>query len=106
MSIGTCTREPPDGREKRYTNEPEKHFDWFLKPDYLLPIFEKLTADAGGKEARILMLGCGNSMLGEVMYDAGWKNIVNVDVRVERRWLMTVLCCGHRADEGKAYVST
>ena len=50
-----------------------------------------------GYEARVLMLGCGNSGLSEVvryhwmfekrnladnqMYDAGWKNIVNVDVR-------------------------
>ena len=25
------------------------------------------------------MLGCGNSQLSEVMYDAGWTNIVNVD---------------------------
>lgn len=80
-STGACgERHPADGREQRYTNEPEKHFDWFLKADFLLPIFDELTADAGGKEARILMLGCGNSRLGEVMYDAGWKNIVNIDV--------------------------
>jgi hypothetical protein len=59
---------------------PEHNFDWFLKPDYLLPIFEELTADIKvGKDARILMLGCGNSQLSEVMYDAGWMNIVNVD---------------------------
>ncbi|EJT45104.1 hypothetical protein A1Q2_05153 [Trichosporon asahii var. asahii CBS 8904] len=59
---------------------PEHNFDWFLKPDYLLPIFEELTADIKvGKDARILMLGCGNSQLSEVMYDAGWTNIVNVD---------------------------
>jgi len=25
------------------------------------------------------MLGCGNSALSEAMYDAGWRNIVNVD---------------------------
>lgn len=25
------------------------------------------------------MLGCGNSQLSEAMYDAGWRNIVNVD---------------------------
>lgn len=30
------------------------------------------------------MLGCGNSALGEVLYDAGWKNIVNIDVSLVR----------------------
>ncbi|WVQ81672.1 hypothetical protein IAT38_003797 [Cryptococcus sp. DSM 104549] len=60
-------------------------FDWFLHPTYLLPLFEELTSDitsasgGKGKDARILMLGCGNSALGEVMYDAGWTNIVNLD---------------------------
>lgn len=53
-------------------------FDWFLKPDYLLPIFEKITKEHG-KETRMLMLGCGNSKLSEVLYDAGFKNIVNLD---------------------------
>lgn len=33
------------------------------------------------------MLGCGNSALGEVLYDAGWKNIVNIDVsRRMQQW--------------------
>ncbi|WVQ97977.1 hypothetical protein IAU59_005097 [Kwoniella sp. CBS 9459] len=32
-----------------------------------------------GKGTRMLMLGCGNSALGEVLYDAGWTNIVNLD---------------------------
>lgn len=33
------------------------------------------------------MLGCGNSALGEVLYDAGWKNIVNIDVsRRTQQW--------------------
>ncbi|WVR04582.1 hypothetical protein IAU60_001590 [Kwoniella sp. DSM 27419] len=64
-------------------------FDWFLTPSYLLPLFEELTSDISsasgsvekgkGKDARILMLGCGNSALGEVLYDNGWTNIVNLD---------------------------
>ncbi|KAL7418997.1 hypothetical protein Q5752_006681 [Cryptotrichosporon argae] len=61
--------------EKRYTTEPEgTSFDWFLSPEYLLSFFAAVD-----KSARILMLGCGNSRLGEVMYDAGWTNIVNLD---------------------------
>ncbi|KIR57496.1 hypothetical protein I314_06732 [Cryptococcus bacillisporus CA1873] len=67
--------------EKRYAKESDgRTFDWFLSPSYLIPFFEELTADIDiGKDARILMLGCGNSALGEVLYDAGWKNIVNID---------------------------
>lgn len=58
---------------------PGTTFDWFLTAEFLIPFFEELTAEAG-KDARILMLGCGNSRLSEVMYDAGWHNIVNLDV--------------------------
>ncbi|KGB79114.2 hypothetical protein CNBG_4952 [Cryptococcus deuterogattii R265] len=67
--------------EERYAKESDgRTFDWFLSPSYLIPFFEELTADIDtGKDARILMLGCGNSALGEVLYDAGWKNIVNID---------------------------
>jgi hypothetical protein len=41
-------------------------FDWFLNPTYLLPLLEELTAELGRK-ARVLMLGCGNSRLSEVV---------------------------------------
>jgi hypothetical protein len=56
----------------------ETTFDWFLKPSYLIPILEPFLPK--GKETKILMLGCGNSTLGEEMYDAGYKDIVNIDV--------------------------
>jgi hypothetical protein len=56
----------------------ETTFDWFLKPSYLIPILEPYMPK--GKETRILMLGCGNSTLGEEMYDAGYHGIVNIDV--------------------------
>ncbi|ODO07656.1 hypothetical protein L198_01237 [Cryptococcus wingfieldii CBS 7118] len=71
--------------EKRYAAEDDgRTFDWFLSPTYLIPFFTQLTSNipsAGkdGKDARILMLGCGNSALGEVLYDHGWKNVVNID---------------------------
>ncbi|WVF69944.1 hypothetical protein IAT40_004729 [Kwoniella sp. CBS 6097] len=99
--------------EERYAKEADgTTFDWFLSPNYLLPLFEELTSDiepvpkasrsgsttpegnegsanvpisgngkgkGKGKGTRMLMLGCGNSALGEVLYDAGWKNIVNLD---------------------------
>jgi len=56
----------------------ETTFDWFLKPSYLIPLLEPFLPK--GKATRILMLGCGNSTLGEEMYDAGYHDIVNIDV--------------------------
>ena len=43
---------------------PGTSFDWFLSPEYLLPFIEELRAD---RAARVLMLGCGNSRLSEVV---------------------------------------
>ncbi|GMK57841.1 hypothetical protein CspeluHIS016_0406750 [Cutaneotrichosporon spelunceum] len=64
--------------EKRYAAEPEGyHFDWILKPDYLLGLVRDITG--GQTDVRILMLGCGNSLLSEVLYDAGYTQIVNID---------------------------
>ncbi|KAL7409911.1 S-adenosyl-L-methionine-dependent methyltransferase [Mrakia frigida] len=63
--------------EERYKKESnETHFDWCLRPDILLPLMRELIPS---KDSRILMLGCGNSLLSEVMYDEGWTQIVNVD---------------------------
>lgn len=68
-----------DDRERRYAAEPEgHHFDWILKPDYLLGLVRELTTERG-TDTRMLMLGCGNSLLSEVLYDAGYTNIVNID---------------------------
>ncbi|KAJ9114000.1 hypothetical protein QFC22_005818 [Naganishia vaughanmartiniae] len=44
----------------------DSSFDWFLQPEYLLPILEPYLHECGkGKDVRVLMLGCGNSLLGE-----------------------------------------
>ena len=69
-------------------------FDWFKKYEDVAHLLHQVLPD---KTARILMLGCGNSTLSEdvrfilpcsqtpvtlsQMYDDGYKNIVNVDVR-------------------------
>ncbi|KAJ9104978.1 hypothetical protein QFC20_004417 [Naganishia adeliensis] len=67
--------------EQRYASEDQdSSFDWFLQPEYLLPLLEPYLHECGkGKDVRVLMLGCGNSLLGEVMYDAGYHNVVNID---------------------------
>ena len=41
--------------------------------------FKDLLCKHVRKSDRILMLGCGNSMLSEDMYNDGYRNIVNID---------------------------
>ncbi|KAI8141340.1 S-adenosyl-L-methionine-dependent methyltransferase [Fennellomyces sp. T-0311] len=63
--------------EERYQNEDaQTTFDWFKTYDELKPL---LREQIPNKEASILMLGCGNSTLGEDMYKDGYKNITNID---------------------------
>ena len=63
--------------DERYSEQEGNTFDWLedyptLKP-YLLPLLP-------GPEARILVLGCGNSEFSENMYDDAYHNIVNIDI--------------------------
>ncbi|KAI8647427.1 hypothetical protein BD408DRAFT_427814 [Parasitella parasitica] len=63
--------------EERYKKEDSNTtFDWFKTYADLKPLLNEAIRN---KEARILMLGCGNSTLGEDMYDDGYKNITNID---------------------------
>ncbi|KAI7848851.1 S-adenosyl-L-methionine-dependent methyltransferase [Circinella umbellata] len=63
--------------EERYQNEnTDTTFDWFKTYDELKPSLREQIPD---KNASILMLGCGNSTLGEDMYKDGYKNITNID---------------------------
>ncbi|KAJ2745920.1 hypothetical protein GGI20_001799 [Coemansia sp. BCRC 34301] len=62
--------------QQRYTREEATTFDWFKSYKDLKPLFGK---HIGSKDVRILMLGCGNSLLSSDMYDDGYHNIVNVD---------------------------
>ncbi|KII87510.1 hypothetical protein PLICRDRAFT_112521 [Plicaturopsis crispa FD-325 SS-3] len=51
-------------------------FDWFKSYAELAPFLRELVPS---KDARVLMLGCGNSKLSEEMWDDGYTNIVNTD---------------------------
>ncbi|EST09228.1 hypothetical protein PSEUBRA_001182 [Kalmanozyma brasiliensis GHG001] len=62
--------------EQRYANETETDFDWFKTYEDLKSLFDELLPD---REARILMLGCGNSTLSPSMHIAGYKRIINID---------------------------
>ncbi|XP_046388750.1 EEF1A lysine methyltransferase 4-like [Ischnura elegans] len=57
----------------RYTKEDS--YDWFKSYD----AFKHLIKACVSSDDRILMLGCGNSKLSELMYEDGYRNIVNVD---------------------------
>ncbi|KAG1442304.1 hypothetical protein G6F56_011119 [Rhizopus delemar] len=63
--------------EERYQKEDTSTtFDWFKTYAELKPLLNEAIPN---KEAKILMLGCGNSTLGEDMYLDGYKNITNID---------------------------
>ncbi|KAI9282622.1 S-adenosyl-L-methionine-dependent methyltransferase [Sporodiniella umbellata] len=63
--------------EERYQKEDtETTFDWFKTYADLKPLLNEAIPN---KQAKILMLGCGNSTLGEDMYLDGYKNITNID---------------------------
>ncbi|XP_035384531.1 EEF1A lysine methyltransferase 4 [Electrophorus electricus] len=59
--------------DERYRTE--ESFDWF--GDFSK--FQHLLVQHVGKDARILMLGCGNSSLSWDMYQTGYCSITNVD---------------------------
>jgi hypothetical protein len=56
----------------------EEHYDWLLTfqqvAPQLLPLLQPYS-----QNARILIVGCGNSAFSADLYDAGYHNIVNVD---------------------------
>ncbi|KAI9478403.1 MAG: S-adenosyl-L-methionine-dependent methyltransferase [Benjaminiella poitrasii] len=63
--------------EERYQKEDlTTTFDWFKTYTELKPLISEAIPN---KESKILMLGCGNSTLGEDMYNDGYKNIINID---------------------------
>ncbi|EFA80511.1 hypothetical protein PPL_07347 [Heterostelium album PN500] len=62
--------------EERYQKESDTTYDWLKTYKDLQPYFSKVIPD---KNMSILMLGCGNSTLGDDMYDDGYHHITNVD---------------------------
>ena len=56
--------------------EAEDQYDWLVKFNEIQPyIVPKMTS----KEAKILIVGCGNSTFSADLYDFGYKNITNID---------------------------
>ncbi|KAL4497220.1 hypothetical protein ABPG72_019540 [Tetrahymena utriculariae] len=74
--------EQPSYKQKEYWNERYKfkqtYYDWYCGYEELKPIFEQCYNIS--KNAKILMIGCGNSKLSEDMFDDGYINIVSTDI--------------------------
>ena len=65
-------------KKKEYWDERFEHedaYDWLVTFDQMKNSLLKHLKSSD----RILMLGCGNSTLSGDLYDAGYKNIVNMD---------------------------
>ncbi|EAR93350.1 UbiE/COQ5 family methyltransferase (macronuclear) [Tetrahymena thermophila SB210] len=79
---GILQSEQPSYKQKEYWNERYKfkqtYYDWYCGYEELKPVFEKCYNIS--KDAKILMIGCGNSKLSEDMFDDGYINIVSTDI--------------------------
>jgi 2-polyprenyl-3-methyl-5-hydroxy-6-metoxy-1,4-benzoquinol methylase len=52
-------------------------FDWYAEYPELKPVFNEYGITPSD---RVLMVGCGNSKLSQQMWEAGYKDIVNIDI--------------------------
>jgi EEF1A lysine methyltransferase 4 len=49
----------------------------------IFPLYNKtegVTIDIARRQTKVLVIGCGNSLLSEQMYDNGYRNITNNDI--------------------------
>eukprot|EP00668_Euglena_longa_P028795 GGOE01036120.1.p1 GENE.GGOE01036120.1~~GGOE01036120.1.p1 ORF type:complete len:228 (+),score=65.13 GGOE01036120.1:78-761(+) len=65
----------PDYWDERYRAN-DTTFDWYVSYESLKDTLTPLLKS----NSRILMLGCGNSRFSAQLYEAGFQNIVNVDI--------------------------
>lgn len=66
----------PNYWDDRYEKQKGKTFDWLENWETLQPLIEKLI----DKSAKVLILGSGNALFSEEMYNAGYENITNIDI--------------------------
>ncbi|KAG0475936.1 hypothetical protein HPP92_012777 [Vanilla planifolia] len=79
MTLGTSTGSHAYGEpsywDQRYRQDPGP-FDWYQKYKTLAPLFDLYIS----RSHRVLLVGCGNSTLGEGMVSDGYQDVVNIDV--------------------------
>ncbi|KAF3925515.1 hypothetical protein AA313_de0209562 [Arthrobotrys entomopaga] len=66
----------PDYWDDRYKAPDEDSYEWFKSYDQIRRLIENHIPD---QSSTIINLGCGNSLLSPKMYEAGYKNIDNID---------------------------
>lgn len=62
--------------DHRYDVSKDQTYDWHHTYEGLSPLLSHILKP----EHKILVLGCGNSPFSEQMYDAGFRQITNVDI--------------------------
>ena len=68
----------PNYWDDRYEKSGKDNtFDWLESYQSLSGVLEQFL---GEKDSRILILGCGNAEFSEDLYDAGYENVVNIDI--------------------------
>ncbi|XP_074588922.1 uncharacterized protein LOC141844832 [Curcuma longa] len=61
--------------DERYRDN-DSTYDWYMNYPSLVSLFDLYLR----LDHRILNIGCGNSVLGEDMIDAGYQDVVNIDI--------------------------
>eukprot|EP00746_Dinoflagellata_sp_MGD_P083177 gnl/MRDRNA2_/MRDRNA2_33111_c0_seq1.p1 gnl/MRDRNA2_/MRDRNA2_33111_c0~~gnl/MRDRNA2_/MRDRNA2_33111_c0_seq1.p1 ORF type:complete len:222 (+),score=38.93 gnl/MRDRNA2_/MRDRNA2_33111_c0_seq1:128-793(+) len=56
-----------------------KNYEWLQSPEVILERLQKPDHLGSRHDASLIHVGCGNSKLGRQLWDAGFKDIVNVD---------------------------
>lgn len=77
MTFGNSTHSygEPSYWDNRYSKDSAP-FDWYQKYSALAPLLLLYTKP----HQRILLVGCGNSSLGEEMVKDGYEDVVNIDI--------------------------
>ena len=64
----------------RYRNQ-KQHYDWYVTWDQFKElILPKLPTGVTVDNLKVLTVGCGNSDLGEHMFDDGFTNQISIDI--------------------------
>ncbi|KAK3289361.1 hypothetical protein CYMTET_3198 [Cymbomonas tetramitiformis] len=63
--------------DERYKTGGANMFDWYMDYDGLKPSLRDVLNGQPGRT--ILIVGCGNSPVGETLYDEGYQNVTSID---------------------------
>eukprot|EP01119_Soliformovum_irregulare_P025069 TRINITY_DN916_c0_g1_i1.p1 TRINITY_DN916_c0_g1~~TRINITY_DN916_c0_g1_i1.p1 ORF type:complete len:208 (-),score=39.41 TRINITY_DN916_c0_g1_i1:56-679(-) len=75
----------PEYGEKKYwedrygTSEETETYDWYQEYGNSPELAAWVDKGIASKESKILIIGCGNSTMGEQMYKAGYTDITSID---------------------------